>query len=736
VRLADLPPAEPLPAPAEAQNVTNHFALPGDGMVANFGCSSLGALFAAGALATSGLIPISTEMRADGFSHSLEGAAVNWLVNGATVVFFKGATLAGNFVSTVTDGVTLAGNLRSLTCSAASIPGTGTHYLANHKWAQGLGSLVYATSNEIGYSSDPAVQAAALAALAGRVMVNSGLSPACLTGSGMPGTVESVSDAPDLAPGQFLVVRQGYNVYVRKPWIGGKHMVFLENWADPSHDFNNCYQFESVVLIDAATPAALTPGAWSAGFNAVGDSPDMIAAWSDNHPAVRANGMAYLGAHGTTSSLVSYTAGDTKTKVDQGSIWSFGGADVILSQVYSPTKLFFTYPNIGTHDDWNIPSTTIVAGTLTHVSGATHTDDITASGGVLAYLLPATNILENAEWLDGGQSVQDADGAFVATLRYKHVHYQAPNPASVLDWLVANVGSAEDVLYNDPAKFEMQFDRKLGWIDDAWSKTTIDQHKALTPYFDTFSWPTQWGIINPLYGGNSLWEIVPATKTCAASVASFSTGAVDHLNGSPTAFSAWCQPPIDAPIGTGGKEFYHDKPVWQDADWWADGIQRAPWGAGAGVQDADDNWLVKFYSARSYIMGDTRTGGPLDAPEVAHFRSTPGKHYGVTRWQLQLDAGDVHTVLAATGMIDPGADPMADISFAFPLGGGLYEWHWWAAEAVADYAVPLPDAIAGKQIAVADNGGCRSSGCTVGGTARAPLITASGQGQGFIALCF
>lgn len=739
MRLADLPPAEPMPAIRTAQNVTNHFALPGDGMVANFEYTGTGALIAVQATAPSGLIPIADAMRANGFSHSLEGAAVNWLVNGANIFFYKGDTIAGNFVSFVTGaGVTLAGNLRSITCAAGSIPGTATHYGVDHKWAQGLGSLVYSTSNLIGYSSDPAVQAAALTALAGAIMVNSGTTPACLTGVGMPGTVESVSDAPVLGPGEFLVVRQGYNTYVRKPWIGGKHMVFLENWADPSHDFNNCYQFESVVTIDAATPAALTPGAWAASFNAVGDSPDMIAGWGDCHPAIVANDMPYMGAHGTFSSLVAYTASDIKTNVDRGSMWRtpIGGVptDLILAHVYSPTDLQFAFPNTGTHDDWFIPSTQIPAGTLTHVFGATHTDDIAAGGGALAYLLPATHILVNAEWLQGGQSVQDVNGALVATFREKYVHYQAPNPASVLDWLVANVGDPNDVLFNDPDKFEMQFDRKLRWLDDAWSKTTIDQHKALEPFQCTFSEPTQWQILNPRYGGNSIWEIIPATKVCAASLGTFSSPPVDHLNGSPTDFSVWCQPPTDAPLGAGGKEFYHDPPVWQDADWWADGIQRPPWGAGSGVKDAGGDWLVKFYSARSYLAGDTRTGGPLNAPGVAHFRSAPAKHYGVTRWQQPLAAGDVDGVVAGTGMVDPGHDVMADISFAFPLGGGRYEWHWWAAEAVTDYAPPLPDAIAGKQIAVADNGGCRSSGCTVGGTARAPLITASGQGQGFIAL--
>lgn len=691
-------------------NVTNHFALTGDGMITNkLYSNTTGQPGAAQAFMTSGLMPITAAMVSDGFAYSLDPAAPNWFTNGARVNFYSGDTASGNFISSVTSGVTVSGDLRTITVAAGSIPGTATHFATNLKWGQGVTSLVYASTNIIPTGAE--------IDLAAKVMVNSGTSAVCLTDPGASGTEESITDAPSLNPGEFIVAHQGYSTYIRKPWKTGKHRVQKVGTSPESHDYNNTYQFYSVVEIADTAPAPSTPGTFNANYSVTGANATTYAVQSDCHPAYKLNGMFEGGRHGLVSSYVT-AATHGKTNVDRGSIWSIGGTHYELTQVYDAGHLFFTALNTGTATIWSISPTIITSGTATHVSGATNTGDIAITAGILAYLNPGTQILSNKAWLEGSRLLS-ANGAYAARLRIQDFNYNVPNAASVLDYVAANVGSSADLNYNDPS-IDMQFRVNLRWIDDAWSSAVFHEVTALQDYHCDSSWPTQWQAINARSSASEkLYFLVPGSISCGAAV----TGVPgDHSNGSALDFSDWCD------ISANAKEYYHDATVWAPASFWSDNVQRPAWVQAYGVKDSGGNWLRKFCMARSRVLGWTATG----TPTISHLLSTANKAYAYTRYNEDVTAGDARKVVAGYGWMDPAIDTSADISFAFPLGGGQYEWNWWASEAVTDYTVPIPPSCAGKQFLLV----CCSAGCTVSIDDRVVTVTTTGQGEGFVMEAF
>lgn len=704
--LAIFPPADAVQLAVGSTNVTNHFALPGDGMLRDKSYSNTtGQPATTQAFLTSGLMPITTAMRSNGFAFSVDGAAPNWAINAARVNFYSAATASGNFVSSVTSGVTLSGDLRTLTVAAGSIPGSATHFGTNLKWAQGVVSLVYASTNVIPVGAETALAAA--------IMVNSGTSAVCLTDVGAAGTSESVSAAPVLAAGEFIVCDQGYSTYIRKPWQTGKHIVQKVTTSPESHDYNNTYQFNSVVEIADTVPAPSTPGAFNANYSVTGANATTYAVQSDCHPAYKLNGMFNGGKHGVISSYVTATA-HGKTNVDRGSICAVSGTHYMITGVYNANHLFLTALNTGTATHWSIDSTLLTSGTATHVSGATHTGDFTITAGVTAYLNPGTRILSNKVWLEGGRALT-ANGAYIAKLRIQEFVYDVPNAAAVLDYIAANVGSSADLNYNDPS-IAMQFRVRLRWVDDAYASTVFHEVTALQDYHCDFSWPTQWQAINARSSASeTLWAIVPGTTSCAAGIT--------HTGGSAKDFSSFQNMTGNA------LEYYHDASTLAPAAHWSDNVQRPSWIVTEGVKDSGGNWLRKFNMARSFVEGWTATG----LPSLFHLWSGPNKAYAATRYNEDVTAGDARTVVASYGFTDPAFDVKADINHAAPLGDGRAEWKWSAAEAVNSYTVPIPANCDGKQKNII----WRNSGCTVTvNDDRTVTVTTTGQGQGFVALAY
>ena len=699
--------------PVSADNVTNHFELTGDGMIRDQGYNNAtGQPGAIQAFLTSGLMPITAAMRSGGFALSLDGSAPNWQINQARCNFYTADTASGNFNSSVTSGVTLASDARSMTVASGSIPAAGTHFGTNYKWTQGIPSLVYTVDNVIPTDAEVDLETA--------IMVNSGTTAVCLTEPGAADTDESISTAPTLATGEFIVAHQGYSTFIRKPWTSGKHMVSLVTYAPETHDYNNCLQFRSVVEIASTVPGPSTPGAWVANYSVTGANATTYAVWSDNHPAYKCNDMFLGGAHGVTSSLVTASAPHGLANTNRGALVAVdGGTQYRLTQVYDTTRCFITALNTGTATTWAINGTVITSGTVSWVSGGVSFSNFSISSGVTAYLMPGTEILKNKVWLEGARALTD-NGVFTAVLRIQDFSYRVPNSASVLTYVAANVGSASDLNYNH-SSITKQLQIDLRWIDDAWATTVYHQVTALQDHTCSFAWPMQFGKVNAYSGATeTLWFIAPATiSNTAATTGSPGT----HNNGSALNFSSWQN------IGSNAKEYYWDSVTWAASTFWSDSTQRPPWLYAYGVKNSGGTFIRKFVMACSRIVGWTADG----TPDFSGFLSGANKFYAVTRYDEAITSGDARMNVAGFGWVDPALDTSADISFALPLGGGAYEWNWWATGAVTGYTVPLPTAVSGKQFTVI----CRSAGCTVTVNAnRTITVTTTGQGQGFVALAY
>jgi len=704
-RLALLSPAVAL-APDPGDNVTNHFALPGDGMLRDTLYNNNGATGALQAFLTSGLMPITDAMRSNGFSLSISASAPNWIFNAARINFYTSSVASSGTLApsgSVTTGVTLSSDVRTLSCVSGSIPATATHFGTNLKWAQGIPSLIYASTNIIPTGAEDE--------LALNVMVNSTATANCLSDPGAPGTSEEITTPPVFADDEFICAVQGYSTYTRRRWQTGKHMVTRTANSPESHDYNNCYNFFSVCEIADTVSAPATPGAFSAALSNTGANATTYAVQSDCHPAYRINGMYLAGVHGIVSSFVTAN-GHGKTNAARGSRWLLSSVTYLLTMRYDANRLFLTRLNTGTTNEWSIATTTAPTGTATHVSGGSETGDIVITASTQGQLWPATNILSQRVWFEGGRELE-SNGVFVAKQRIQEVVYQVPNAAEVLNAIEADVGSSDDFNYNDPS-LPMQLEFSVRWIDDAWSARVEYQVTALQDHVCTFSWPMQWQQINARSSvGETLWFIVPGTKSCAA-------GAT-HSGGTPLDFSSFQN------ISSNVLEYYHDAPVWQDASWWTDSVKRPAWVQAYGVKDSGGNWLRKFVMARSRIAGWTADGDP----GLSHLLSAPNKSYSVVRAGESVSAGDVRKYIAFYGWIDPAFDTEADINFPAALGGGQFEWNWWAAGSQASYSIPIRADLVGKRVQII----CSSANCDITIDPGTQTVTLSKTGDGgFVAL--
>ena len=694
--------------PVAGADVTNHFTLPGDGMLLY--SNTTGQPVAQQAFLTSGLAPITPAMAGDGFVISLDGSAPNWQFNGARINFYTDATASGHFISSVTAGITQSGDARTIVVTAGAIPGTATHFGTNIKWTQGIPTLIYTPSNVI--------PADAEVTLATQVMVNSSLNAACLSDFGAPGTSETVTAPPDLLAGEFIVCEQGFSTFVRKPFSAGKHIVTKTAYAPESHDYNNVYQFLPVVEVSDTVPDALTPGSWAAGYSSSGASALTYAVWSDCHPAYKINAMFEGGVHGIVSSLVTST-GHGKTNADRGSIYAIDGVQCMITEVYDANRLMLTWLNTGSPLFWSIATNTITSGTAVHVANGTNTASFVITAGVQAYLFPSTAVSESIAWLEDAREL-DNNGVFVARLRIQDFVYEIPNAADTLTVLAANVGSTDDFNYNDPS-----IDRQVGvsfrWIDDAWSTTILHQVTALQDHFCNFSWPTQWQKPNARSSASeTLWFQIPGSITCAAAITGIPG---DHSNGSPLDFSS------PQNITANVKEYYHDDTVWAPASYWSDNVQRPPWVAAYGIKNSGGTWLRKFVMARSRIVGWTADG----VPGMSHFLSSQNKAYAVTRWDETVLKDDARTCVAGAGWVDPAFDIQADINFCFAIGGGRYEWHWSSSTDQTDYEIPIRADLIGKTVEIV----CQSANCAISINAATQTVTITKIGKGeFTALVY
>jgi hypothetical protein len=219
-------------------------------------------------------------------------------------------------------------------------------------------------------------------------------------------------------------------MYVRTPFDATNDLVqYLKSVKDgtniPIFAFGNTY------LLDKTT--AYTNAANWAGtlWHAVDD---------DNAPLYY-NG-SYNGANHAPYACRTLTViSHDKTAADLGSAWQDAGAKTwYLVKIISATSLqvISDFGTDETNGYWTF-NTAIGASPLTHVSGATHTADITFSATAVSGFFPMAKNVSTTVWIDGLYPPVDGTVYQCAFLDIKE-SYDICDPRTTLAYMKANIG--------------------------------------------------------------------------------------------------------------------------------------------------------------------------------------------------------------------------------------------------------------------------------------------------------
>jgi hypothetical protein len=134
-----------------------------------------------------------------------------------------------------------------------------------------------------------------------------------------------------------------------------------------------------------------------------------------------------------------YTNPDSKTTADLGSKWTDGTYEYALLQIDSTGKLLMGRKYTVAGDATITTDFGPTTGTLTHVSGATHTGAITATTGVTTQMWPAVGKVKVTPWLD--TSPFTADGTKQGRALVIRETYEILDYADLYDQATTHIGT-------------------------------------------------------------------------------------------------------------------------------------------------------------------------------------------------------------------------------------------------------------------------------------------------------
>lgn len=125
-----------------------------------------------------------------------------------------------------------------------------------------------------------------------------------------------------------------------------------------------------------------------------------------------------------------------KTQVDVGSVWSSGGVQWVLAAILDADNLYVTA---------RTSNNVYAGGTLTHVSGATHTANIVTSAVLAAqWYQPIKNRAFSIS-VDGAVITNyDTTYPYSRNVTFSE-SYEIMNKSSIVEWLITQVGTATDI---------------------------------------------------------------------------------------------------------------------------------------------------------------------------------------------------------------------------------------------------------------------------------------------------
>ncbi|MDP9891222.1 hypothetical protein J2W32_000319 [Variovorax boronicumulans] len=337
---------------------------------------------------------------------------------------------------------------------------------------------------------------------------------------GVPKISKDALPASELPPatsiGQLSVTKFGSNLYVRGTFDDTNDIVQLVSLASGNNGTVNVMGARKALKSVTSNSAA-----WGAGT--------VLGAQGDSSAPLNYNG-TYIGAnHGAFVVQEVTASGNDKTGVDVRSGWTDGaGRKWYLLKVVDATKLWLMSENLSAYPAWSF-APAITGTTLTHISDATHTSDITITATATTQLWPCLQGEAVSVLLDSKTPIT-ADGTYYGTTVDIVDSYTIANPAAVLAYVRASAWGVSQPAFNH-ASIAADVRRTITYrYAENGSCTIIDGVQVLNPLTIGYFGATQLEALT--FTGKQLWQYIPRVTPKVGAVKTWNFQAQEDISGS------------------------------------------------------------------------------------------------------------------------------------------------------------------------------------------------------------
>lgn len=302
---------------------------------------------------------------------------------------------------------------------------------------------------------------------------------------------------------QFTLTIDGIDAYIRTQHSSTHDLVQCVRFGSNLVWSNNVINAQSARLILKSVSRTGVVAAYNS-------STSILASQGDDSTPMYYNN-TYIGAnHGANIVHEVTQTNHGKTNVDVGSKW---GANYTLVRVVDANKLWLVAPNTGS-TTWNFSTTSIQNTTLTHVSGATNTNNIFVSSSTIVQLLSAVNKHTKKIIVDGLKEVSISGVYNVKSVDFVD-SYEIMNPASILSYLQGKTGTVTEInLSNDSISTDVKVTTTYSYALNG--SVTINTQTYFRSVVNlAFIGYVQAGVLT--YTGKSLFQYIPKLLPITAS---------------------------------------------------------------------------------------------------------------------------------------------------------------------------------------------------------------------------
>lgn len=318
----------------------------------------------------------------------------------------------------------------------------------------------------------------------------------------------------------FTVYIDGTYAYIRTPFNDTLDMVQLVQYGTNAKWSNNVINPYQIKTIPKSTAKENLVTAYNAGT--------LVVSHGDDAAPLRYNG-TYIGAnHGAFIVHEVTQTAHGKTFADVGSRWSNGTRNYTLMRIVDANKLWFVSDNTGTATQWVYNTTTLASGTLTHVSGATNTANISVSADAITQLFSAVNNHVKKIIADRYKEISASGFYDVESLEFID-SYNIMNVPAIVAWVQAGVGTATEREFTSNAiDWDMRVQVGYCYVRNGSLTINTQLYKKSAINFE-FAGLTQ---ALPLsYSGKTLLQYVPKMNTVTVSGTPYNLSNVIDVTG-------------------------------------------------------------------------------------------------------------------------------------------------------------------------------------------------------------